>query len=34
MDAQDFLGRRVDVVSEQALNPRIRKRILQEAQPL
>ncbi len=34
MDAQDLLGRRVDVVSEQALNPRMRKRVLLEAQPL
>jgi predicted nucleotidyltransferase len=34
MDAQDLLGRRVDVVSESALNPRIRERVLREAQPL
>ena len=34
MDAQDLLGRRVNVVSEQALNPRIRDRVLREAQRL
>lgn len=34
MDAQDLLGRRVDVVSERALAPQIRERVLREAQPL
>jgi predicted nucleotidyltransferase len=34
MDAQALLGRRVDVVTERGLNPRIRERILREAQPL
>lgn len=34
MDAQALLGRRVDVVTERALNPRIRERVLREAQPL
>jgi predicted nucleotidyltransferase len=34
MDAQDLLGRRVDVVSEGALDPRIRERVLREAEPL
>lgn len=34
MDAQELLGRRVDVVSERALHPALRDRILAEAQPL
>ena len=34
MDVQDLLGRRVDVVSERALHPALRVRILGEAQPL
>lgn len=34
MDVQDLLGRRVDVVSERALAPQIRERILREAQAL
>lgn len=34
MDAQDLLHRRVDLVSERALSPLIRDRILQESQPL
>lgn len=34
MDAQDILGRRVDVVTENSLHPLIRDRILNEAQPL
>ncbi len=31
MDLQDLLGRRVDLVTEQALHPSIRERILSEA---
>ena len=34
MDAQDLLGRRVDVVTETSLHPLMRDRILSEAQPL
>lgn len=34
MDAQDILGRRVDVVTEKSLHPLLRNRILNEAQPL
>ena len=34
MDAQDLLGRRVDVVSERALAGALRERILREAVPL
>jgi predicted nucleotidyltransferase len=34
MDVQDLLGRRVDVVSERALAPQIRERVLREAQAL
>jgi len=34
MDAQELLGRSVDVVSEKALHPAIRERVLREAQPL
>ncbi len=34
MDVQKLLGRRVDVVSERALHPAMRERILKEAQPL
>lgn len=34
MDVQDLLRRRVDVVSDRALHPRLRERILREAQPL
>ena len=34
MDLQDMLGRRVDLVTEQALHPAIRERILREAVPL
>ena len=34
MDAQDLLGRRVDVVSEASLHPAMRDRILAEAVPL
>lgn len=34
MDAQDLLGRRVDIVTRAALHPAMRKRVLEEAQPL
>ena len=34
MDLQDMLGRRVDLVTEQALHPSIREKILREAVPL
>jgi predicted nucleotidyltransferase len=34
MDVQDLPGRRVDVVSDRALHPELRERILREAQPL
>lgn len=34
MDAQDLLGRRVDVVTEAALHPAIRARVLREARPI
>jgi uncharacterized protein len=34
MDAQELLGRRVDVVSERALAPGIRERVLREAEAL
>lgn len=34
MDAQDLLGRRVDVVPEHALTGALRARILGEAVPL
>ena len=34
MDAQDLLGRRVDVVTEKSLHPLMRDRILSEARPL
>lgn len=34
MDAQDLLGRRVDVVSEGALAPEIRERVLRDSQAL
>ena len=34
MDVQDLLGRRVDVVTEAALHPAFRRRILDEAQIL
>jgi uncharacterized protein len=33
-DAEDLLGRKVDVVSERGLNPYLRERILAEALPL
>ncbi len=31
MDAQDLLGRRVEVVSERGLHPALRERVLREA---
>jgi len=34
MDAQDLLGRRVDVVTEKSLHPLMRDRILNEAKAL
>ena len=34
MDAQDLLGRRVDVVSERGLHPALRERVLSEAVPI
>ncbi len=34
MDAQDLLGRHVDVVSERALHPAMREQVLREALPL
>lgn len=34
MDAEELLGRRVDVVTEQGLHPALRERVLTEAVPL
>lgn len=34
MDLQDLLGRRVDVVTERGLRPRVRERVLREAIPV
>ena len=34
MDVQDLLQRRVDLVTEGALHPALRDRVLKEAQPL
>ena len=34
MDLQDLLGRRVDVVTERGLRPRMRDRVLREAIPV
>ncbi len=34
VDVQELLGRRVDVVSDRALHPELRERILDEAQAL
>lgn len=34
MDLQDLLGRKVDLVTEKALHPIIRDRVLQQAIPL
>lgn len=34
MDLQDLLGRRIDVVTERGLRPRMRERVLREAIPV
>lgn len=34
LDLEQLLGRRVEVVTERALNPAIRDRVLEEARPL
>ncbi len=34
MDLQDLLGRRVDVVTERGLRPRMRERVLRDAIPV
>ena len=34
LDAQDLLGRRVDVVSEAGLHPALRERVIEDAVPL
>ncbi len=34
LDLEHLLGRRVDIVTERALNPAIRDRVLEEARPL
>jgi uncharacterized protein len=34
MDLQDLLGRRVDVVSERGMRPRMRERVMREAIPI
>ena len=34
MDAQDMLGRHVDIATEAALHPMVREQVLREAQPL
>ncbi len=34
MDLQELLGRRVDVVTEKGLRPRIRERVLREARTI
>jgi len=34
MDVSELLDRKVDVVTEQALHPKIREIVLREAQPL
>lgn len=34
MDLEELLGRRVDVVTEKSLRPKIRRRVLREALPL
>jgi predicted nucleotidyltransferase len=33
-ELEDLLGRKVDVVTERGLRPRVRERVLSEAQPL
>jgi predicted nucleotidyltransferase len=34
LELQEFLGRKVDVVSDRGIKPRIRERVLREAVPL
>jgi predicted nucleotidyltransferase len=34
VELEDLLGRKVDLVTERSLRPRVRERILSEAQPL
>ncbi len=34
MDAQDLLGRKVDIVTTAALHPAMRERVLQESEPV
>ena len=34
MDAQDLLGRKVDIVTLNALHPAMRDRVLQESEPV
>ncbi len=34
LELEDLLGRRIDVVTERGLRPRVRERVLSEAQPL
>ena len=34
MDLQDLLGRRVDIVTERGLRPRMRERVLRDAIPV
>ncbi|NCJ05231.1 DNA polymerase subunit beta [Synechococcales cyanobacterium C] len=34
MDLQDLLGRKVDILTDQGISPRIREKVLSEAQPL
>ena len=34
MDLQDLLGRKVDILTERGISPRIRERVLSEAKPL
>ncbi|MBD2080609.1 nucleotidyltransferase family protein [Leptolyngbya sp. FACHB-17] len=34
MDLQELLGRKVDILTEQGISPRIREKVLSEAQPL
>jgi predicted nucleotidyltransferase len=34
MELEEFLGRKVDIISDKGLKPRIRERVLSEAVPL
>jgi len=34
MDAQELLGRRVDIVTQAALHPKMRERVLREARTI